>query len=188
MSFGFPQERLVCDEPVISLAILDAVRRRRKRILFFSAASNSGANGPEQFPATDEHVISIRATHPSGVLWEHNPPIENHGEAFGTLGTEVSAAWLKSNPQGKILSGTSVATPIAAGTAAMLLGYADADDEVDDKTLRRLQTQEGMTALLKHVSKEYGGFYFICPSKFLGGHVEDRHRRSMMNLATGDKG
>lgn len=188
MSFGFPQERLVCGKPVISLAILNAVQAREKRILFFSAASNSGANGPENFPAKDEHVISIRATHPSGAPWERNPPVRNYQEAFGTLGTEVSAAWLKTDPQGKILSGTSVATPIAAGIAAMLLGCADADEEISDKTLRRLQSQDGMVALFKHISEQSHGFHYICPLKFFGDHVEDKTRRAMMELAAKDEG
>ncbi|KAK8876780.1 subtilisin-like protein [Apiospora arundinis] len=90
MSFGFESEI-----PEISIAIREAELRKHDKLLFFAAASNSGGNRREMFPACHDAVISIRQTNAHGSFSDTNPPADPYGPAvFGTLGSNVPSAWL----------------------------------------------------------------------------------------------
>jgi hypothetical protein len=95
------------------------------KTLFFAAASNCGGNKPGiSWPARHGSVISIYASDGDGNSYRRNPnPMENHYN-LSMLGTAVSGLWLQHlepSSRYKIKSGTSCATPIAAGVAASIL-------------------------------------------------------------------
>jgi hypothetical protein len=120
MSFGFEEAHFS-----ISEAIMKALIARRNAVLFFAAAANYGLNSEELFPARDRCVISIRATNAQGQFQDFNPPV-NPGEtlALGTLGLDVPSEGLGDTDE-VCRTGTSVATVIAVGLAAIMLGYVE---------------------------------------------------------------
>jgi hypothetical protein len=188
MSFGFPEEVLVDGQRVISKAIEQAVGDRNYAILFFAAAANSGANQKEMFPANHDFVISIRGTNPDGVFEDFNPPPDRDGPAvFGTLGKVVPSAWLRSYDGEICKSGTSVATPIAAGIAAMVLGYATI--ELHKRNLpekaKKLWTRHGMTAMFNKMSTcTRERCFYVSPGEFFA--KEESERWASMITAAAD--
>jgi hypothetical protein len=172
MSFGFPGEI-----DAIRRAIAEAELQRDGKILFFAAASNSGGNRREMFPATHDAVISMRETNSLGAFSDTNPPIDPDGPAvFGTLGKDVPSAWPRSD--GEVpKSGSSVATAVGSGIAGMILtlasiGLADPSVQLPSKT-ERLWTRRGMRAMLMRMSQDMGHrSYFISPSNFFSGMDE----------------
>ncbi|KFG78255.1 hypothetical protein MANI_020298 [Metarhizium anisopliae] len=170
MSFGFSDEILA-----ITKAICEAELHRDNKLLFFAAASNSGGNGYEMFPASHDSVIAIRETNSKGAFSDTNPPVNPLGPAvLGTLGKDVPSAWL-SNLDGEApKSGSSVATAIAAGIAGMCLTLAGAGLHSPNVNLPRragkLWTRRGMKALLMKMSQDMGNrCYFISPMRFFSG-------------------
>ncbi|KAK4169925.1 hypothetical protein QBC43DRAFT_306849 [Cladorrhinum sp. PSN259] len=164
MSFGFDEEIFVNGEPAISNAISEALKVRNQRIIFFAAAANEGGNQPEMFPAKHPYVISMRGTDDKGWLQRFNPPPDYDGAScFMTLGQDVPGAALDRNGGGEVCkSGTSVSTPIAAGIAAMLLGYARLYEDELKQNFRpgeawkssQLWTMTGMRKLFGMLSTE----------------------------------
>ncbi|PNS19980.1 hypothetical protein CAC42_7947 [Sphaceloma murrayae] len=154
MSFGYP-------EPI------PAIRRAigSSRMLFFAAAANEGGNQTEMFPASYlNKVIPIRATDQTGDVWRFNPPVNpKRWVNFMTLGTDVPAAWPGTNEL-KCQTGTSIATPIAAGIAATILadarlmlkarGIEGKLTEQDEEQIQLLWTIEGMEAVLHQMSQQ----------------------------------
>lgn len=165
MSFGFTSK-----VSVISNAIFDAARYRNERILFFAVAANDGANHKVMFPANHELVISIRATDGDGVFATLNPPTtDEEGIVYGTLGMDVPGVALNGD-QGEIVafkSGCSVATAIAAGTAALLLGYVNmmSGEERFQEVHDELRTRRGMLAMFKEISTRsmVTQFFYLAP-------------------------
>lgn len=141
MSFGYTD-----DQPNISRAIRKAMYERDGSMLFFAAASNSGANDKEMFPARHESVISIRATNAKGDFTDFNPP-RSPGEdiVFGTLGVDVPSAGLSDSGEEVYKSGTSVATAVAVGIAGAVLGYINAKPDISEK----VRTRQGMQAVFR---------------------------------------
>jgi len=165
MSFGFEHE-----EDRITQAIRRSVSDRDGKVTFFAAASNSGGNGRELFPACLDEVISIRATTASGSFETGlNPPRTRNEAILATLGMSVPS----SDTRGSIIykSGTSVSTALAAATAAMIMQYASrrpCGSTQDDFTCinSRLRTTRGMFNVLKGVSvKLEDGRYYLAPWK-----------------------
>lgn len=153
MSFGYTD-----DQPCIREAIWDSIYHRRESITYLAAASNSGSNDSEAFPARLNSVISVRATDSHGQFEVFNPPRRNlEKNAIGTLGRDVPGAWKSEyNATDKYSSGTSVATAVAAGLAAVLLGYVQ--DQSARETFKmvdsRLRTHIGMQAMFMEMSRE----------------------------------
>ncbi|KAM0226893.1 hypothetical protein ACHAPO_011987 [Fusarium lateritium] len=166
MSFGFDGDQYVDGKPIVSNAILKALIGTGQRILFFAAAANEGGNRNEMFAASNQNVMSIRGSDDRGWACNFNPPPDYNAETcFMTLGVDVPGASLVNSDDegGEILkSGTSVATPIAAGIAAMLLGYAKIHEKElhlllgprDKEKLWKISRISGMSKLFGKMSKE----------------------------------
>lgn len=180
MSFGFSH-----DVPKISQALTDAVHYKKGHLLLFAAASNSGGNSRLSFPASHPLVTSIRATTYDGGFPSYNPPPEDdEGICFGTLGENVLSAWPPKldEEEETYQTGTSVATPIAAGVAAFILEYIRCEHGKDllgqglpgfDMIWDKLRRKKGMEILFKHISSSRDNKHFYVAPWRLFPAVED---------------
>lgn len=95
-------------------------------VIMFAATSNNGANADVAFPAsTHEIVIGINSADTWGNKSNFTPTILPRSENFSVLGEAVESSWPHHLKQGskQCRSGTSYATPIAAGIAANIIFY-----------------------------------------------------------------
>jgi subtilisin family serine protease len=95
-----------------------------KMVLMFAAASNNGANGTiaRSYRARDSSsVFGIYSTDFNGRSSTFDPPPAELDYNFSTLGENISSVWT-GNAEFS-LTGTSVSTPIAAATAALVLEF-----------------------------------------------------------------
>jgi subtilisin family serine protease len=169
----------------------------RKGKIVLAAASNNGTLRAMAYPAWDSHVIPINSANGRGRPSDFNPPAAP-GKTLTILGENVPSAWITSaptkeatNPGGvssvvptvsapadltatRRMSGTSVATPIAAGVVALLLELAMIevpDDQATQATLRdvlpHLKRQAGLSELLVRKAVGTGDFRNIVPMDLL---------------------
>lgn len=125
MSFGIREYH----KPMVKV-ITDALKNQT---LLFAAASNDGANLGRAFPAKYPSVFCIHSTDGNGNPSSFNPTASETDVNYSLLGEHVSSHW----PAGKnghnqdvnVMSGTSVATPIAAGLAATVLSFVRQQDQ-----------------------------------------------------------
>ncbi|KAL4868103.1 hypothetical protein BDV12DRAFT_186240 [Aspergillus spectabilis] len=124
MSFGIREYH-----ELMNTAISNAVN---ERTLLFAAASNDGANLGRAFPAQYPSVFCIHSTDGNGNPSNFNPTASETDFNFSLLGEHVSSHWpagMKGHDQTvNVMSGTSVATPIAAGLAASILTFIRQQD------------------------------------------------------------
>ncbi|KAL5346365.1 hypothetical protein ACLOAV_008635 [Pseudogymnoascus australis] len=203
MSFGYRAE-----VPEIKAALRKAFH---KGIILIAAASNSGVNPrfPISFPANMRQVICMHSTDGYGNPSPRNPSAIPDCN-LGILGEAVAAAWPRqldiareasmtaagdtpgaaARPRGsrtmqkdhsRVASGTSVAAPIAAGIAALILEYASqASAQKHDSVVQRwgeLRHCDEMRKLFRSIAKERGGYQSITPSSLFDYHGEGMHRR-----------
>ncbi|KAL7936124.1 subtilisin-like protein [Trichoderma chlorosporum] len=167
MSFGYQEEQEAINE-----AINKAIYHRHNQALLFAAAANYGGNQREMFPARHDQVLSVRATNHHGAFSHFNPPadrLETH--VFGTLGTNVPGSGLSTCDEQVYKTGTSIATPIAAGIAATILGYArlgDASNRFgEDAHMEKLGTKRGMSQVFMRLSRQMvEKHFYLYPQEF----------------------
>jgi hypothetical protein len=156
MSFGFATR-----QDAIAKAIDQASIARQRKIVFFAAAANDGANKAELFPAYLSSVISVRGTnHYGSFVDSYNPPpvATNVSSAlFGTLGLDVQYDF----PSLDTKSGCSIATPIMAAMVSLVLQLGDSC-KMEDESLAKLHTLEGVQMLLRDIAVDQGNNrYFV---------------------------
>jgi hypothetical protein len=167
MSFGFRSEH----------PELVKVINNTNDVLMFAASSNFGAteDPPIRFPARVKHkVICVNSSdglgHPSDLSTPDDPTRDN----FSILGEDVPLGKQGEAGSEEIVygTGTSIATPIAAGVAALVLEFARQEGvhrKVED--IEALKTCIGMSAVLRRMTRmgKKNGFNFISPEKVLLG-------------------
>ncbi|KAL6695291.1 peptidase S8/S53 domain-containing protein [Trichoderma pleuroticola] len=170
MSFGFPASDIEAYKQ-ISEAIEEVKMKRDGQIIFLASAGNSGVYEDETFPATHPFVISIRATNSSRQFMNTNPRNRSgDGVAFGAIGDDLPLHLRDFRPEVS-LPGTSAATAVAAGTAAIMLTYVQIlphllEMELDE-ILKQLWTTEGMRKMFMKISDDMAQQQrFLNPVKF----------------------
>jgi hypothetical protein len=160
MSFGFPEVRRECFQE-LKAALSNG-------ILVFAAASNQGASGvtPKQtWPAREALVFGAYSADFFGNGSRFNPP-EVIGDGFSHfkfLGEDVESAWpldlLQSETRGvtrrrpsfRKMTGTSVAAPIGAATAALFIEFVQQYKGDDDELEVLIKSPSGMKDVFTYV-------------------------------------
>lgn len=157
MSFGF-RNQIAIIHKAIKYAFL-------KDVIMFAAASNDGGNEDVAFPARIyEMVIGINSTNTWGDKSSFTSNTLPRSENFSILGEAVESSWPKHLGQGsrQWRSGTSYATPIAAGTAATMLFYARVKLQKPD-IVTEMGTCAGMRKLLLSMAEMRDGYNHLRP-------------------------
>jgi hypothetical protein len=128
--------------------------------MIFAAASNGGGNDGLAFPAREDQVICIGSTDGEGNKSDFTPGPHVYNR-FSTIGEAVKSSWLGGETQRK--SGTSYATPIAAGITALVMDFMRQCSEADPRLVMRLKEKRAMEAVLRLMCTERDGFDYIAP-------------------------
>jgi len=127
--------------------------------IFIVAAGNDGRNKPRSFPASmmSSNVICMHASHGNGNEGGVSPRAEDSDDNFMTLGMDIEFD-AASDARAACKSGTSWATPVAAGIAAHILHIVDGMD-FKQATRNNLRKGSAMKQMFRTMSdggaKEY---------------------------------
>jgi subtilisin family serine protease len=172
--------------PIIEHEIQNAAS---KGVVMFAAASNCGGNDLISWPACHDEVIPVYASRGDGNKYDRNPSPDPKSENFSVVGTSLEGSWPSQIPGARTTqhrSGTSGATPIAAGIAATILQLMRAEkseflqrrsplrQDVESKYYERcitsLRTSRGMKAAFALMSpRERDGYDYVTPWSLLDG-------------------
>lgn len=169
MSFGFKEGGKA----------LENVINDTRNTLMFAASTNFGATEkkPIRYPARHlNRVICINAADGLGHPASFNPPEDpiHSKRNFSTLGEAVPLKG-ETDPETQLIkprygNGTSMATPIAAGVAALVLEFSKQKGSHEKvRNAADLKTQTGMLSVFHRMSGKgkKAGFQFIAPWKVL---------------------
>lgn len=164
MSFGWPRWH-ECVEKAIKAA-------SDNNIILFAAASNNGSNQTTAFPASCPPVICVHSA--SG----YGDPSPFTPRPFGSInlaviGEGVISSWPQSRGEGpgRRSSGTSVATPILAAIAALVLEFVNQKPSLTPHDLR-LRSPRGMAqVLLGMSSRHHTGYDVVMPWQVLDTQI-----------------
>lgn len=140
-------------------------------IIIFAAASNSGSQFPYKrvaFPARlSGHVLSVRSATAQRKLADASPVPRAGEDNFAVLGEAITAAYVGTEGSA-YFSGSSFATPVAAGIAALILEFSKHRRRIPQKergssknkyafrvsleAQRMLCSYEGIRGILRYMS------------------------------------
>ena len=152
----------------------EAIEHAKKHsVLLFAAGSNDGVRGGMAYPARADEAIAIDAADGYGSPSIFNSHRGTDKIRFTVLGEAVKSAYPKDlgsdEPGWRRMSGTSCATPIAAGIAGLILEFARQRPLCYDSAIEaHLKTVVGMRLIFKQLlSTPWEGFDYLTPTKLL---------------------
>lgn len=163
ISFGFEEENQLIDAAV--------ERAIGKGKLVFAAASNNGGLYGRSRPARQDGVMCIHACDGLCNIGDMNPSPLDYKSNFATLGVAVPSRW-KNKDVWK--TGTSFATPIAAGFAADILEFANKKCNLTPERRKILHKYRGMEAVFRKMSEKRKEFNIVHP-KYLWDYDMNEH-------------
>ncbi|KFY92627.1 hypothetical protein V500_04124 [Pseudogymnoascus sp. VKM F-4518 (FW-2643)] len=167
MSFGFVDVHTNIRREILNANI--------KNVLIFAAVGNEGNRNDLAFPARVEgSVLRVFSTNGMAITSrEFNPPPSLYSIMnFGFLGEHVRV--LTAEAMYTLVDGTSVATSIAAATAALLIDFSQRMDCTSLSKREELRTVSGMSAVLAKLGVKEGNFYCFNPwSEYLNPRDQD---------------
>ncbi len=143
----------------------NAIRRAIERGIIVVVAA-SGMRGIRWI----REVIAAYSADANGNASHFNPSPRYNEENFSFLGEDVESAWPVAFGEGpkKSLSGSSVATAVAAGIAALFLRFSRQESHLfQPNALRYLSTPEGMRKVFRYLSSGRGSHGYVTPWKLL---------------------
>ncbi|KAI0376371.1 hypothetical protein F5Y04DRAFT_266649 [Hypomontagnella monticulosa] len=191
ISFGFPYTTRHVDH--IRRAILEA---NAADVLIFASASNKGGNQPVAFPARMDEVICVGSTDGKGAISNFTPnlhcPDLHCYKRLCALGERIESSWppklLKGGAGLPRKSGTSFASPIAAGVAAIVLDYMwEFKDHVEYKHhIPKLLTRRGMLLVFELMVEKYSTYDYLVPWKLfnfqVSGDLDENEYEDTMDI------
>lgn len=154
MSFGFEDEYDLIDSAV--------ERAVQKGKLIFAAASNNGGISGRSRPARNEDVMCIHACDGLGNKGDINPNPLPDANNFTTLGVAIPSRWRRKEVW---KTGTSFATPIAAGFAADMLEFAKHRCNFTPERWKLLHKRRGMQAIFRKMAEKREKYDFVHPGR-----------------------
>ena len=171
---------------VVKEAIEEAYR---KPTLIFAAASNNGKRKQVAFPAYMPGVICVNSSTANGTPSDFNPKFDA-SRSLCILGENVTSTWITSQWHERRMSGTSVATPIAAAIAALVHEFAlqtdPADESLDEilkQQLKWLKSYNGMMEIFALMAEPTGEYRTIFPWNVLSVDFERGGVAHMIKVA-----
>lgn len=168
MSFGYP----TCSISGYPKLVAALEYADYSGVLLFAAASNNGGRRGRAFPAQEKNVICVHSTDTNANRSSFSPTPVKSKLNFATVGEGVESAWPERLCNDKSVvatkSGTSFATPIMVGVAALLVRYIRL--HIMDK--KAVVGQRRMENLLRKVAQkgpdgeERDGYWFVDVSLF----------------------
>ncbi|KAF8847589.1 subtilisin-like protein [Acephala macrosclerotiorum] len=161
MSFSFHEEELK-----IRQALEFVASRTNKPVLLFAAASNNRGLLRHRigYPARDtDHVICVNSSKAPDRKSDFSPAGLSGRPNISVVGEDVEAAWplhLNNGKEVRRMRGTSCATPIAAGIAALILEFSRKDApevEILSERVAYLKQTSGMRSVLKRCMTDNHG-------------------------------
>ncbi|KAI0103355.1 hypothetical protein GGR51DRAFT_524641 [Nemania sp. FL0031] len=192
MSFG-----CYFDVMNVTKAIDCASKAGLKGTILLAAASNNGQNGKRTFPARHGEVIAIHSLDGFGNdIGGMNPSREGYFENFGTLGLGIKTLWHKPPSEPGLLSdiqvmtaeyksGSSFATPIAAGIVANCIewiDYMNAEGYLHKTQYSLLRQPKGIRIMLRKQSTKVNDILSIAPWTLWEPDVEEIDNRVLQIL------
>lgn len=147
---------------------------RNQHILLFAAASNDGDLTPDhgKYPAWDNNVYSVYSCRGCGQKSEFNPRALTAQINFMFPGEDIAILDAKNRALEGVgrLKGTSYATPIAAGTAAVVLDLVLLSLTDSTEVEKRLKQHLGMSDVFRAMSgmARDEGYFHVRPWTLLG--------------------
>lgn len=179
MSFGFPKD----DDGIIQA--IDAVKSERNGKVIFLASCGNSPTEDENFPARHPLVLSIYATDCHGVFLPANARPRSDGPiVLGTYGNNIPdniCVHIENLYPNICAPGSSVATAVAAGISATMLGFvsvllkgvAGSVDRNAERKLQLLWSSNGMESLFKRMVRDKSGRqWFVDPISFWKDNAE----------------
>lgn len=165
----------------------NVISNLRPRVLLFAAAANTAARNPNiAFPASIGKAICIKSADGNGSPSHRNPKnTVDAGKNFTALGqgvlsmTPMKDEWNGLRVLQKRMSGTSVATPVAAACAALVLEFIRQKD--DARSTKLVEIRKAMRENMKDnierifldlMTEKDGDYHFLVPHKLLKRHPD----------------